>query len=188
MRAGIADLYGTKARRGTLAFLAANAAFFAALLGAYFYLESSTAIWPAPFHFPSLLMAAAMTMFALCASATAAISARVMPAADAEAPVRWLALGISSWLLFMFLEIIEWVRLVYIEQLGPHTPFGQLFLALTGAHWISVGFCVMWLMYVIADMRRRDVIAATLYSHFLNVVWLVFFAVLYMMNADIEGL
>src|SRR5437764_6818102 len=124
-------------------------------------------------------MAAAMTMFALCGSVTAAISARAIPAADPEAPVRWLALGISSWLLFMFLEIIEWVRLIYIELLGPHTPFGQLFLALTGAHWISVGFCVMWLMYVITDMRRRDVIAATLYSHFLNIVWLVFFVVLY---------
>ncbi|MBV8816930.1 MAG: hypothetical protein JO022_01165 [Acidobacteriaceae bacterium] len=188
MRAGIAHLYGTKARRGTLAFLAANTAFFAALLGVYFYLESSSPIWPTPFHFPSLLMAAAMTMFSLCGSVTAAISARVVETGDAEAPVRWLALGISSWLIFMFLEIIEWVRLVYIEQLGPHTPFGQLFLALTGAHWISAGFCVMWLMYVIADMRSRDVIAATLYSHFLNIVWLVFFVVLYMMNADIAGL
>ena len=42
----------------------------AALLGAMFYLRSTSQTWPEPFHFASLLMVAAMTMFSLCGSVT----------------------------------------------------------------------------------------------------------------------
>lgn len=107
---------------------------------------------------------------------------------DKEPAVRWLALAISSWLVFLFLEIIEWVRLVYMLQIGWHTAFGQTFLSLTVAHWICVFAGAMWLMYVVMDTQRRDVLAAGIYSHFLNAVWLVLLVVLYFGNADLEGL
>ena len=57
-------------RRGTLWIIAANAAFFAALLAVMFYLRWVSEEWPAPFHFASLLMVAALTMFALSGSVT----------------------------------------------------------------------------------------------------------------------
>jgi len=53
--------------------------------------------------------------------------------------VRWIA--IVSWLVFLFLEIAEWVGLVYLERLGPDTSFGWTFLMLTGSHWIAAALC-----------------------------------------------
>jgi heme/copper-type cytochrome/quinol oxidase subunit 3 len=185
MRTYLAYYCATRTRRGTLWIIAAQAAFFASLLAVMFYLRWISEAWPAPFHFASLIMVAALTMFALSGSATLEMAARAAKFSDLEPAVRWVAVGIASWLTFLFLEIVEWVRLVYLVQLGPDTAFGGTYLALTGAHWIAACACVCWMTYVANDTRRRDVVAVALYSHSLNLLWLVLVVTLYLTNATL---
>src|SRR5579872_4715293 len=136
MTASISRYYATPARRAALLTSAVTGVFFAALLAVMFYLRWASEAWPTPFHFASLLMVAALTMFAASGSATLEMATRATKFEDQEPAVRWIAVGIASWLTFLFLEIVEWVRLVYLVGLGPRTAFGGTFLALTGAHWI----------------------------------------------------
>lgn len=179
----------TRPRRLTALFIAGNFAFFAALLAVMFYLRNVSEDWPVPFHFASLLMVSALTMFALCASVTVAIGARAAQTEFSSEPaVRWVAIAISSWFIFLFLEIVEWVRLVFLEHLGPRTAFGGTFLLLTGTHWIAATACTGWFCFVAADVKRRDILAAALYSHFLNLWWIVLVITLYIFNADIHGI
>jgi heme/copper-type cytochrome/quinol oxidase subunit 3 len=185
MRTHLAEYFATRTRRGTLWIIAANMALFAALLAVMFYLRQASEAWPAPFHFASLLMVAALTMFAISGSATLETAMRAVKLNDQEPAVRWVAVGIASWLTFLFLEIVEWVRLVYLVQLGPDTAFGGTFLALTGAHWVAVCACVCWMTYVANDTRRRDVVAVAMFSHFLNLLWLVLVLTLYLPNATL---
>lgn len=168
--------------------IAALSAFFAALLATTFYLRSAAEGWPAPFHFASLLMAAAVTMFALCGSVTAEVSAHSVQLDDQEPAVRWLAVAVSSWLMFLFLELVEWVRLVYLEKLGWDTTFGATFLALTGTHWILAVLVVCWMTWVAANTRTRDVTAVAMFSHFLSGLWLVLLFTLYFTNATLDGI
>jgi cytochrome aa3-600 menaquinol oxidase subunit III len=185
MRAFIAEYYATRTRRGTLMIIAANAAFFAALLAVMFYLRWASEIWPKPFQFASLLMVAALTMFAVSGSATLEMAARAVKLDDQEPAVRWIAVGIASWLTFLFLEIVEWVRLIYLVRLGPDTAFGGTFLALTGAHWLAVCACVCWMTFVANNTRQRDVVAVAMYSHFLNILWVILVFTLYFANATL---
>jgi len=187
MREYLAEYYATRARRSTLWIIAAHVAFFAALLAVMFYLRWVSEAWPTPFHFASLLMVAALTMFAISGSATLEMATRAAKLQDQEPAVRWVAVGIASWLTFLFLEIVEWVRLVYLVGLGPKTAFGGTFLALTGAHWIAVCACVSWMTVVASNTRRRDVVAVAMYSHFLNLLWIVLVFTLYFTNANLEG-
>src|SRR6202167_3845835 len=187
MKAYITVYYATRPRRGTLWIIAANAAFFAALLAVMFYLRWIAEAWPSPFHFASLIMVAALTMFAVSGSVTMEIAARAAKLKDQEPAVRWIAVGIATWLTFLFLEIVEWVRLVYLVGLGPKTAFGGTFLALTGAHWLAVCACVSWMTVVASNTRRRDVVAVAMYSHFLNLLWIVLVFTLYFTNANLEG-
>ena len=60
--------------------------------------------------------------------------------------------------------------------------------ALTGTHWLAASACVCWFTYVADDVRRRDVLAAALYSHFLNIWWIVLVFCLYFSNANLEGI
>ena len=184
-----ASYLATRARRLTAIFILGNLAFFAALLGTMFYLRLASLDWPVPFHFASMLMVSALTMFALCGSVTVAISDwAARTEASSEPAVRWIAIAISSWFLFLFLEIVEWVRLVYLEFLGPHSQFGATFLALTGTHWAAATGCVGWFCYAAADVKKRDILAAALYSHFLCAWWMVLVVALYFFNADIQGI
>ncbi len=187
MNSFLAEYYATRTRRGALWIIAAHAAFFAALLAVMFYLRWVSEEWPTPFHFASLLMVVALTMFAVSGSATLEMASRAAKLEDKEPAVRWIAVGIASWLTFLFLEVVEWVRLIYLVGLGPKTSFGGTFLALTGAHWLAVCACVSWMTFVASDTRRRDVVAVTIYSHFLNLLWLVLVITLYLPNANLQG-
>ena len=131
MREYLAEYYATRARRSTLWIIAAHAAFFAALLAVMFYLRWVSEAWPTPFHFASLLMVAALTMFAISGSATLEMATRAAKLDDQEPAVRWVAVGIASWLTFLFLEIVEWVRLVYLVGLGPQD---RVWRHVSGAH------------------------------------------------------
>jgi heme/copper-type cytochrome/quinol oxidase subunit 3 len=185
MKAYIAEYFATRTRRGALWIIAAHTAFFAALLAVMFYLRWASEAWPTPFHFASLIMVVALTMFAVSGSATLEMASRAMRLDDQEPAVRWVAVGIASWLTFLFLEIVEWVRLVYLVGLGPDTAFGGTYLALTGAHWLAACACVCWMTYVANDTRRRDIVAVAMYSHFLNLLWIVLVFTLYLPNATL---
>jgi len=188
MREFLRRYYATRARRTALIVSAAAGMFFAALLGVMFYLRWVSEEWPSPFHFPSLLMVSGLTMFGFAASFTFEIGARAAHFPDREPAVRWIAVGIATWLTFLFLEIVEWIRLIWLIRLGPDTSFGGSFLALTGAHWLAVGCCVAWMTWAANDTRKRDVLAPAIFSHFLAVVWLILVITLYLPNSDIEGL
>ena len=188
MREYLAQYYATKTRRTTLFVIAGTSAFFATLLAVMFYLRWASEEWPTPFHFASLLMASALTMFAICGSVTCEVGSHAAKLDDQEPAVRWVAVAIASWLMFLFLDIVEWVRLVYLEKLGWDTTFGATFLSLTGAHWVAGCVVVCWMTYVANDTRKRDVTAVAMFSHFINIVWIVLLFALYFSNFSFDGL
>jgi cytochrome aa3-600 menaquinol oxidase subunit 3 len=188
MTEAIAEYFGNRTRRHTWILVGVNFAVFAAMLGVMFYQRWLSEEWPTPFHFPSLLMAGAMTMFALCGSITMAVGSAAAKLDDPEPAVRWIAIAIVSWMVFLFLEIVEWVRLVYLERLGPDTSFGWTFLMLTGSHWLAAALCCGWFTRVATNVKKHDTIAPALYSHFLNLWWLVLVVALYLVNSDLEGM
>jgi len=185
IRAHITVYYATRTRRSTLWIIAANAAFFAALLAVMFYLRWVSEAWPSPFHFASLIMVTALTMFAIAGSATLEMAARAVHFEDKEPAVRWVAVGVACWLTFLFLEVVEWVRLIFLLRLGPNTAFGATYLAVMGTHWLAACVCVCWMTYVATNVRKHDVVAVAMYSHFLNLLWLVLLFAVYFSNATL---
>lgn len=188
MKDTLAEYFATPERRRTAYFIIPNFIVFAAMLGVTFYMRWLSEAWPTPFHFPSLLMAGAMSMFSVCGSITMAVGANAAKMEDKEPAVRWIAIAITSWMMFLFLELVEWVRLVYLEQLGPDTSFGWTFIMLTGSHWLAAALCAGWFTRVAVNVREHDGFAPALYSVFLSFWWLVLVATLYLANADLQGL
>jgi heme/copper-type cytochrome/quinol oxidase subunit 3 len=188
MKEILAEYYGTRRRRQTLLMIAAQSAFFAALLAVMFYLRWASEMWPTPFHFASLLMVAGLTMFALSSSVTVEIASRAAKLQDTEPAVRWMAISVVTWLTFLFLEIVEWVRLVFLEKLDWSTSFGATYLSLMVTHWVAVLGCALWMIFVANDVKKRDVLAVALFSHFLNAVWIVLVFTLYLTNATLDGI
>ena len=106
---------------------------------------------------------------------------------DVEPSVRWLAIAISGWLVFLFLEIVEWVRLIFLINYGLGTPFGLAHLTVSGFHWFGVLAGVGWLTWAIARVRTRNLLSAALFTHVLNFWWLAIVFIMYFTNASLAG-
>jgi cytochrome aa3-600 menaquinol oxidase subunit 3 len=186
LRERIAEYTATPGRRRALKLVAVNFVFFAALLAVMFYVRGTSRNWPESptFEFGNLLMAFTMGMSAICGSITMVVGAHSAAKGENEEAVRWVAIAVSSWIIFLFLELVEWVYVVFLADMGPTTPFGATFLLITGAHWLAVIGCGIWFTFVVADVRRRDILAAALYSHFLALWWIVIIIVVYFPNMN----
>ncbi len=181
----------TRTQQAMLIFICADAVMFASFYSTYIYLRHLTPVWPTAFHFPSGLMAVAMTMFLLAGSFLAAVAARQT---DAVIAVRCLAAAVVLWLSFLFIEAIEWVRLIVEESVTLRSNpwnvpvFGASFYMLSGFHALHVIAGIVYLTVVSVHVRKHDVGACALYIHFVNLMWLILFPTLYLSAADLQGL
>ncbi len=177
-----------------LMFLSADAIMTLTVFAAFAYLRFNAPHWPAAFHFPSGLMAAAMTMFLLSGSFTMFLAVRATHGGEAgmEAPARWIAVTIATWCCFLLVEGVEWVRLnlilgVTLSSNPWNVPlFGATYFILTGLHAVHVLGGLVYLTLV--ALKKWDVKAAFWYVNFVNLLWLPLFFGLYLTSTDLQGL
>ncbi len=175
-------------------FLSADGVMTLAFYTAFFYLRFTAPTWPAVFHFPSGLMAAAMTMFLLSGSFTMFLAIRAAGGGEADPHVsgRWIAVTIASWCCFLLIEALEWVRLSLILGVTLSANpwgvplFGATYYILTGLHALHVIAGLVYLTLVAA--RKWSVKAAWWYVNFVNLIWLPLFFGLYLASTDLKGL
>lgn len=177
-----------------LLFLSADAIMTLAFFSVFVYLRFISPRWPEVFHFPSGLMAAAMTMFLLSGSFTMrlAVQAAHGGEADAQASAKWVIATVAGWFCFLLLEAMEWVRLIaFVGVTLRSNPwnvpvFGATYFLLTGLHALHVVCGLVYLMLV--AMKGWDVKAAQWYVHYVNAMWLPLFVGLYLTATDLQGL
>lgn len=99
----------------------------------------------------------------------------------------WLLVTIGLGLLFLVGQSLEWLRLIHTGVTISRNLFGTTFFTLTGFHGFHVFMglialtivCVLALVGDFPGRRTPAVEAVALYWHFVDVVWLVVFSVVY---------
>ena len=103
-----------------------------------------------------------------------------------RAIVATLVLGI----IFLFLQVYDYLELVQEHQFGINSGiYGTLFFTLTGFHGAHVFGGVLMLGVLLYrgmagqfSARHHDAIeAVSLYWHFVDVVWILLFSILYLL-------
>ena len=176
----------TRPVMGMALFIASEVLFFGALFAAYFSLRSAAGAWP-PEGTPDIdrVAPALFTLVLVASSATQHRAAHVV-GRDRRAAARWTAATVALGLLFLGGQGWEWYRLGRAGLSLATDVYGTLFFTLTGAHGLHVaGGLVMLGASGMALTGRRSprpgvVDAVTLYWHFVDAVWLVLFATLYL--------
>lgn len=177
-----------------LLFLSADSIMTITFFVVFAYLRFTSPRWPEAFHFPSGLMAAAMTMFLLSGSFTIVVAIRAAYGgeADPRAASRWIAVTAATWCCFLLLEAMEWVRLIYFNSVTLRSnpwnvpAFGATYFILTGLHALHVIAGIVYLTLV--ARKNWDIRAAQWYVHFVNAMWLPLFFGLYLASTDLQGL
>lgn len=165
----VANLRGGKL--GLTLFLVSDAFTFAALLAAYWYLRTENASWPRPFGLDTVGFGLLMTLCLLAGSFA-------MLRATRTGGRRWTLLAIAGGVAFLVLHASEWRKLWPVDGM---TPFQATFFALTGFHMAHVVAGVVYLGILAARRPGREQVQmGGLYWHFVDAVWLVLFASLYL--------
>ncbi len=178
---------------GMWLFVVSDALTFATLLVVYTWCRLANPAWPSPFDWASIAQATAMTFVLLTSSFTMALAVHAMRLADSRRAVRMLSATIGLGLAFLVLHAREWLHLIRDENITlASNPwglplFGATFFGLTGLHMLHVTAGVIYLGIVAAGVSRRrfsaeDVETSGLYWHFVDLVWMFLFPLVYLMS------
>jgi cytochrome c oxidase subunit III len=178
---------------GMWLFIISDALTFSVMLFAYGYLRLANKNWPEPFEFyPSLVTATVMTLCLLSSSLTMVMAVAARQREDHSATVKWLLATMAGGLAFLVLHANEWLKLIGEGMKPFQNPwgsplFGASFFTLTGLHMFHVFTGVGFLGVVaVATGRRKfsseDVEMCGLYWHFVDLVWMFIFPLVYVMS------
>jgi cytochrome c oxidase subunit 3 len=192
---------------GMWLFIVSDSLTFSALLIGYSYLRASN-VWPTPFHFyPSIVFSSVMTFCLLSSSLTMVFAVSASSRGEKSKARKWILGTIFFGLAFLVLHLIEWNHLIteglrpfslpaewvaqYSAQDGtPPSPlFGATFFTITGLHMFHVFTGAIYLGVVagrIKKLKHEDVEISGLYWHFVDLVWMFVFPLIYIMSVHIE--
>jgi cytochrome c oxidase subunit 3 len=177
-------------------FIVSDSLTFGALLFAYSYDRISSPDWPTPFHAGSIINASIMTAFLLTSSLTMVLAVEAARRADRTWTMRWLGATMLCGVLFVVLHLREWFLLIGEGMTPSSNPwssvpqFGGTFFTITGLHMlhVTVGVIVLGVMLVRSrgpKFKANDIETSGLYWHFVDLVWMFVFPLVYLMSAKI---
>ncbi|MFN7924296.1 MAG: cytochrome c oxidase subunit 3 [Bryobacteraceae bacterium] len=179
---------------GMWLFICSDALTFATILISYTYVRLSSKAWPHPFTFsPSILFSSVMTLVLLTSSLTMVFAVKAMQQGELSKTIRWLGATMIGGVGFIMLHLSEWFHLINDEKVTPWSNpwgeplFGAAFFGITGLHMLHVTAGVIYLGVIAAGVFRdkfseEDVEVSGLYWHFVDLVWMFVFPMIYLMS------
>ena len=179
---------------GIWMFIVADAATFAALLFAYGYERVANPDWTRPFSFwPSITNGIVMTVVLLTSSLTIIAAVLAAQAGRKTSALRWLGATMLLGALFAALHLREWIVMIgdgwrpFRNPLGGTPLVGATFFSITGLHLLHVVTGVVVIGVIALGYRRGrfepgHLETVGLYWHFVDLVWMFVFPLVYLMN------
>ena len=171
---------------GMWLFVVSDSLTFATMLIVYTYLRIASPSWPLPFQFSSsILFASAMTFILLSSSLTMVTAVHAMRNGGRRSAARWIFATAACGAGFIVMHAMEWARL--LKETWSEPLFGATFFAITGIHMMHVAAGAIYLSIIGAGVLRgkfteEDVEVSGLYWHFVDLVWMFIFPLIYLMS------
>ena len=173
---------------GMWVFLASEVMFFTGLIGAYIVLRMSNPHWPGPEGHLSVPMGTLNTLFLIGSSVTIVQSLAASQRGAMPAAKRWLILTILLGSLFLLVKGFEYSAKLHHHIVPSTNIFWACYYTLTGFHGLHVLGGILFNLTVLAWMgseqawrsRSRRLELAGLYWHFVDIVWIFLFPLLYL--------
>jgi cytochrome c oxidase subunit III len=178
---------------GMWLFIVSDTLTFSALLITYTYSRITNPDCPRPFPMnPAIIFSTTMTVVLLASSLTMVMAVMAAQRNNRKATVLWMIATMAGGLTFMALHLREWFHLFDEGATITHNPwgtpqFGAVFFGITGMHMTHVLIGVIYLGIVATGYGRgkfsaEDVEVNGLYWHFVDLVWMFVFPLIYLMS------
>jgi heme/copper-type cytochrome/quinol oxidase subunit 3 len=163
--------------------------FFGSLLATYLVYKNQNQSGPLPVDVFSIPITSVSTFVLLMSSMSMVLAYAALTRGKMKSFRIWLASTAIMGATFIGFQIFEF-RTFALEGLTPRTNmFGTTFFTLTGFHGAHVTVGVIWLLSILFYSFKRggitprhelEVDLAALYWHFVDIVWIVIFTVIYL--------
>lgn len=169
-------------------FLSTDMLLFGCLFATYLVLRTHTDGGPTPqdiFDIPGFTLE---TFFLLTSSFTGGLSTLAMRNGNKKQLLTWLTVTILLGLAFIGLEVKEFVGDVAMGATMQRSAFLSAFFTLVGTHGSHVSIGLIWMFLTLLQVAKRGITPITarkvfvvnLYWHFLDVVWVFIFTIVYL--------
>jgi cytochrome c oxidase subunit 3 len=172
---------------GMWLFIGSEVMFFAGFIAAYVHFK---VIDPEASHVLDVPLTTLNSFLLLTSSFTVVSALEAIRRNDIRTMWNYL---VATWFLglaFLMGQALEFSKLAY-EGITLNSIFGSTFFSVTGFHGFHVFIGLVWLLWVLARTMRRQIVGAGqamqveifgLYWHFVDVVWIFLFAIIYLIR------
>lgn len=171
-------------------FIGSECLFFASLISVYLVYKGKSLKGPFPkdiFEIPLVTFGTAVLLFS---SFFVVLALAALQRNDQKWAKVWLALTVMCGFFFAGMQVYEFQHFIHKGLTMQGNLFGASFYTLTGFHGTHVALGTLWLLTILIQMLRGEMSPknainlenAALYWHFVDVVWIVIFPVVYLMN------
>jgi cytochrome c oxidase subunit 3 len=185
-----ATLEGKNKVLGFWLFLGAEVVLFGCLFATYIALRNSVPDGPTAQELFKLDIVGLSTFILLTSSLTSVLAIIGMHKQKLGMLLFWLAVTVVLGLCFLGLEIYEFNHYVHEGHKFSTSAFSTSFYTLVGFHGAHVAFGVTWITLLILQGLKKGLTVVTapkfyvasLYWHFVDLVWVFIFTVVYLMG------
>ncbi|UVI28976.1 cytochrome (ubi)quinol oxidase subunit III [Paenibacillus spongiae] len=186
-----ATLEGRNKVLGFWLFLGGETVLFGTLFSAFLALRDQVGDGnPTSQELFQLPLVAAATFILLTSSLTSVFAIQAMHTNRVKSMLNWLILTVLLGAGFLGLEIYEFYHYVHEGHGFTTSAFSSSFYTLVGFHGAHVAFGVFWITMLIVQTFRKGlntttapkIYVAGMYWHFIDVVWVFIFTVVYLMG------
>lgn len=171
-------------------FLATDLLVFACLFATFVILRTHTDGGPTGSSIFDVNGFVSETFILLTSSFTCGLATFAMRKGNRKAALSWLGITILLGLAFVGLEVSEFIHDAAVGATAQRSAFLSAFFTLVGTHGAHVSMGILWMISVfyqiarrgINPVRARKLFIVGLYWHFLDIVWVFIFTVVYMMG------
>jgi heme/copper-type cytochrome/quinol oxidase subunit 3 len=175
---------------GIWVFIGSECLFFGTLISTYVVYRGRSLQGPYPHDILNVPLITVSTFILLMSSLTMVLGVAAIQGRDVRAARRWLLATAALGCLFLAGQVYEFNHFVH-EGLGLTTNlFGATFYVMVGFHGAHVTVGVVWLLALWSLLTRgrlgaRDEVVVDmvgLYWHFVDVVWIAIFTLVYLIQ------
>ncbi|WP_281890267.1 cytochrome (ubi)quinol oxidase subunit III [Paenibacillus sp. YYML68] len=185
-----ATLEGKNKVLGFWLFLGGECVLFGTLFATFIALRNQVPDGPTGQHLFTMDLVAISTLILLTSSLTSVFATMALHRGQFQKLQMWMAVTVLLGLSFLGLEIYEFNHYVHEGHIFSKSAFATSFYTLVGFHGAHVAFGVLWISLLIISGFKKGLTTVTapkyyvagLYWHFIDVVWVFIFTVVYLLG------
>ncbi|MCR8633857.1 MULTISPECIES: cytochrome c oxidase subunit 3 [Paenibacillus] len=185
-----ATLEGKNKVMGFWLFLGGECVLFGMLFASFIALRNQVPDGPTGQEIFQLSIVALSTFILLTSSLTSVFGTMALHRGNLKMLNFWMIITVLLGLGFLGLEIYEFVHYVHEGHIFSRSAFATSFYTLVGFHGAHVAFGVLWISLLVISSIKKGLTVVTapkyyvagLYWHFIDVVWVFIFTVVYLLG------